>query len=48
MDLHQQLTAKLDELQRPLRLPKEHETGKHVIYIITLLSKTAPEHSTNE
>jgi len=33
-DLEKQVTAKLDELQRPLRLPKEHETGKRVIYII--------------
>ena len=33
-DLERQVTAKLDELQRPLRLPKEHETGKRVIYII--------------
>ena len=33
-DMEQQVTAKLDELQRPLRLPKEHETGKRVIYII--------------
>ena len=33
-DMEKQVTAKLDELQRPLRLPKEHETGKRVIYII--------------
>jgi hypothetical protein len=33
-DLERQVTTKLDELQRPLRLPKEHETGKRVIYII--------------
>ena len=33
-DMERQVTAKLDELQRPLRLPKEHETGKRVIYII--------------
>jgi len=33
-DLERQVTAKLDELQHPLRLPKEHETGKRVIYII--------------
>jgi hypothetical protein len=26
--------AELNELQRPLRLPREHETGKRVIYII--------------
>jgi len=33
-DMERQVTAKLNELQRPLRLPKEHETGKRVIYII--------------
>ena len=33
-DVERQVTAKIDELQRPLRLPKEHETGKRVIYII--------------
>ena len=33
-DMEKQVTAKLDELQRPLRLPKEHETGKRVVYII--------------
>ena len=33
-DMERQVTAKLDELQKPLRLPKEHETGKRVIYII--------------
>jgi len=33
-DLERQVTTKLDELQRPLRLPKEHETGKRVIYVI--------------
>jgi len=33
-DMERQVTAKLDELQRTLRLPKEHETGKQVIYII--------------
>ena len=33
-DLARQMTAKLSDLQRPLRLPKEHETGKRVIYFI--------------
>ncbi len=33
-DMVAQVTAKLDDLQRPLRLPKEHETGKRVVYII--------------
>ena len=33
-DMESQVTAKLNELQRPLRLPREHETGKRVIWII--------------
>jgi hypothetical protein len=33
-DMERQVTAKLDELQRPLRLPKEHDTGKQVVWII--------------
>ena len=33
-DMQKQVAAKLNELQRPLRLPREHETGKRVIYII--------------
>jgi hypothetical protein len=33
-DMERQVTAKLSELQRPLRLPKEHETGKRVIWVI--------------
>ena len=33
-DLARQMTAKLNDLQRPLRLPKEHETGKRVVYFI--------------
>jgi hypothetical protein len=33
-DMERQVTAKLDELQRPLRLPKEHDTGKRVVWII--------------
>ena len=37
-----QITAKLDELQRPLRLPKEHETGKQVMYIIVQYGKLYP------
>jgi hypothetical protein len=34
IDMEKQVTAKLDELQRPLRLPKEHETAKRVVWII--------------
>lgn len=33
-DMERQVTAKLNELQRPLRLPREHETDKRVTYII--------------
>ena len=33
-ELQREATAKIEELQRPLHLPKEHETGKRVIYII--------------
>jgi len=33
-DMEQQVTAKINELQRPLRLPKEHDTGKQVVWII--------------
>ena len=38
-NLEKQVTNKLEELQRPLRLPKEHETGKRVIYIIARYNK---------
>jgi len=38
-NLEYQVTNKLEELQRPLRLPKEHETGKRVIYIIARYNK---------
>ena len=33
-DMEKQVTTKIDELQRPLRLPKEHDTGKRVVYVI--------------
>ena len=33
-DMENQVTAKLDDLQRPLRLPMEHETDKRVVYVI--------------
>jgi len=32
-DMERQVTAKLNDLQRPLRLPKEHETGKRVVWL---------------
>jgi hypothetical protein len=41
-DMEGQVTAKVDELQRPLRLPKEHETGKQVIYIIVRYDRIYP------
>ncbi len=40
--MEQQVTAKLNELQRPLRLPMEHETGKRVIYIIVHYGRIYP------
>ena len=33
-DMQQQIKAKLNDLQRPLRLPMEHETDKSVVYVI--------------
>lgn len=33
-DMQQQVKAKLNDLQRPLRLPMEHETDKNVVYVI--------------
>jgi hypothetical protein len=33
-DMEKQVSAKLDELQRPLRLPREHETDKGIVYVI--------------
>ena len=33
-DMQRQIAFKLNDLQRPLRLPKEHETGKRIIYVI--------------
>jgi hypothetical protein len=33
-DMERQVTAKLNDLQRLLRLPREHETGKRALYVI--------------
>jgi hypothetical protein len=33
-DLKHQIASKIQETERPLRLPREHETGKDVVYII--------------
>lgn len=41
-DMEQQVTAKLSDLQRPLRLPKEHETGKRVIWLIVQYGHVYP------
>lgn len=41
-DMEHQLTAKLNDLQRPLRLPKEHDTGKHVVWLIARYGRIYP------
>jgi len=38
----QLVTAKLNELQRPLRLPKEHRTGKRVVFILLRYGRYYP------
>lgn len=40
--MQQQVTAKFNDLQRPLRLPIEHETDKSVIYIIVQYGRIYP------
>jgi hypothetical protein len=45
VDMERQVTAKLNELQRPLRLPKEHETGKRVIWVIARYGHIYPCHN---
>ena len=40
--MQRQVTAKLDDLQRALRLPKEHETGKRVVYFIARYGHVYP------
>ena len=42
IDMKQQVTAKLNGLQRPLRLPMEHETDKQVIYVIVHYGRIYP------
>jgi hypothetical protein len=32
--MQRQIAVKLNDLQRPLRLPREHDTGKRIIYVI--------------
>jgi hypothetical protein len=44
-DLQAQVTTQLDALQRPLRLPREHETGKRVLYIIVRYGRIYPCHN---
>jgi hypothetical protein len=41
-DLARQVAARMKDLQRPLRLPKEHETGKEVVYIILRFGRFYP------
>jgi hypothetical protein len=40
--MERQVAAKLNDLQRPLRLPKEHETAKRVVYIIARYGRVYP------
>jgi len=41
-DMEAQVAAKLDELQKLLRLPKEHETGKRVVWLIARYGRIYP------
>jgi hypothetical protein len=45
--MEKQVTAKLDELQRPLRLPREHDTGRRVQYIIVRYGRFYPCRNAN-
>ena len=42
IDMEAQVAAKLDELQKLLRLPKEHETGKRVVWLIARYGRIYP------
>ena len=46
-DMERQVTAKLNDLQRPLRLPKEHETGKRVVWLIARYGHIYPCRNTD-
>jgi hypothetical protein len=37
-----QVTAKVDELQRPLRLPREHFAGRQVVYVVVRYGRIYP------
>jgi hypothetical protein len=41
-DLQNQVSAKLADSERALRLPKEHETGKRVVYVIVHYDRYYP------
>lgn len=40
--LEEQVAAKVAETERRLRLPKEHDTGKHVMYVIVRYGRAYP------
>ena len=46
-DMERQVTAKLNDLQRQLRLPKEHETGKRVVWLIARYGHIYPVRNTD-
>jgi len=41
-DVERQVSDNLNDLQRPLRLPREHETGKRVVYVIARYGHVYP------
>lgn len=41
-DMGRLIAAKRNDLERPLRLPKEHETGKRVVYLIARYGRIYP------
>ena len=44
-DLEKQVTARIDESERAVRLPKEHDTDKRVVYIIIEFGHFYPCHN---
>jgi hypothetical protein len=41
-DMEQQVAEKLNDMQRPLRLPMEHQTDKQVLYLIARFGRLYP------
>lgn len=44
-DLEKQVSTKLADSERPLRLPKEHDTGKQVVYVLIRYDRFYPCHN---